>query len=356
VLFRSVGKSSLQKNGFLNTVKSNLQGLHVRVVSGISPLPTLTAIEELVKHERDHARPDAIVGIGGGSVLDSAKCLATLLVQQKPLSEILDDRTLMEPDSIPCFAVPTTAGTGSEVTSSATIWDMHRSRKYSLHNESMYPEYALLDPNLTLTLPPYVTAITGLDAMAHAIEAAYSINSTAESDENAFAGLRMILAELESAVRNGSNRASREKLLRASLQAGLAIAVTSTAAAHSVSYPLTIHYGVPHGHAVGLLVPEFLAFNGNVSQVDCQDPRGVSFVVDRCKSIASVFGCNNPVEARNRIRQFIAKVGLETSLRELGVKDLGVVSREGLDPDRASNQPRVVTEQAVHSLLESIYD
>ena len=318
-------------------------------------MPTVNFVENLLKQEMSQPPPEVIVGVGGGSVIDTAKCLSTLLVQKNSFKEILNHQATMTPNSIPCFAIPTTAGTGSEVTSSATVWDMDNHRKRSLAGEWMYPKCAIVDPELTMTMPPRITAITGLDAMAHAIEAAYSIRSTPRSDAHAFQSLRTIFEELENAVSNGGNKEAREALLHGSLEAGLAIAETSTAAAHSVSYPLTIHYGVAHGHAVGLLAPEFLAYNMNVSESDCQDRRGIPFVIERCKLIASTIGCKDVLEARRRFRLLIAKVGLETNLRDLGVKDIGLVAKEGLDPDRVSNQPRTVTEQAVQLILEEIY-
>jgi alcohol dehydrogenase class IV len=161
---------------------------------------------------------------------------------------------------------------------------------------------------------------------------------------------------LEDAVIDGNNRVAREALLKASLEAGLAIAETSTAAAHSVSYPLTIHYGVQHGHAVGLLAPEFLLYNLKVSDRDCRDPRGVSFVIERSKLIASTIGCSAVLEARDRLRGLIAKVGLETNLHKLGVKDTKLIAEQSLDPDRISNHPRTVTQEAVQSILEAIYN
>jgi alcohol dehydrogenase class IV len=231
---------------------------------------------------------------------------------------------------------------------------MGNHKKRSLKADCMYPKYAILDPELTLSLPPRITAISGLDAMAHAIEAAYSNRSTATSDAHALPSLQTIVEQLENAVFDGTNRRARERLLHSSLEAGLAIAETSTAAAHSVSYPLTIHYGVPHGHAVGLLAPEFLVYNSKVSDSDCRDPRGAAYVVERCKLIAATVGCKDVFEARDRLRLLIAKFGLETHLRDLGVTDIGLVAKEGLDPDRVTNQPRTVTEQSVRSILEEI--
>jgi len=350
-----VGKSSLAMSGQLRSIELDLQGLVVHVVSGVGPMPTLESIEQLVRQEKAHPLPHVVIGIGGGSVLDSAKCLAILLVQRNSLRDILAKRDLILPKAVPCVAVPTTAGTGSEVTSQATIWDLNGKKKYSLKNECMYPEYAILDPALTLSLPPRITAITGLDALTHALEAAYSIHSTPETDIHALQAINAIMTELENVVVDGSNRRAREVLLQGSLHAGLAIARTSTAAAHAVSYPLTIHYGIPHGYAVGLLVPEFLMYNSGVNETDCQDPRGVAFVLDRCKLIATELRCSDIVEARNKLRQLIAKIGLKTSLRELGVTDLELISRESTDPDRVSNQPRLVTEQNVRSLLREIY-
>ena len=350
------GRSSLAEGGYLEGIKRDLEGLSLRIISGISPMPSLTQIGDLVRNEAANVLPEVIVGIGGGSVLDAAKCLSTLLLQDSSVRQILLGGAPMKPQTIPFIAVPTTAGTGSEVTSWSTVWDFEDHKKYSLTGKWMYPKYALLDPEFTATLPPRITAVTGLDALTHAIEAAYSIHSTEDSDEHAFEALSLIPAELVRAVLDSSDKGAREKLLRSSLNAGLAIAQTMTAAAHSASYPLSIHYGIPHGQAVGLLVPEFLVYNTGVRESDCLDPRGVSFVEKRCRLIAHTLGCQSYNEARDGLRRLIAEIGLETTLHGLGVRDLGLMAREGVHPGRAFNNPRKVTEESVRSILERIYD
>ncbi len=350
------GRSSLRANGHLDEIEGSLDGLNLHTLSGVPPMPTMQFLENLIETEAALPLPDAIVGIGGGSVLDTMKCLSTVLPQSAPLKHILIDNAPMKAPSIPSVAIPTTAGTGSEVTNTATIWNLAAGEKHSLHGEGMYPRYALLDPELTASLPPRITGITGLDALAHAVEAAYSIRSTEESDRHAFWALRTIPPELEKAVTYGSDRSAREKLLRGSLEAGLAIAITSTAAAHSASYPLSIYYGIPHGHAVGLLVPEFLEYNAGVREVDCQDPRGVTFVKSKGRTIASAWACENELEAREHLRELVSRIGLETALRNLGVTDLELMAKKGLHPDRVTNQPRRVTEETLLSILEHIYN
>jgi alcohol dehydrogenase class IV len=350
------GTSSLRQSGHLHEIEDILEKLDVHTLSGIPAMPTLPFLENLIESESHLPLPDAIVGVGGGSVLDSMKCLSTMLLQRTSLNHILTDTGPPIALSIPCIAIPTTAGTGSEVTNSCTIWDLEAHEKYSLHGDWMYPRYAILDPELTLSLPPRVTATTGLDALAHGIEAAYSIRSTKDSDEHAFRALDTIIADLEKAVSDGSNRFAREKLLRGSLESGLAISRTSTAAAHSASYPLSIYYRIPHGHAVGLLVPEFLVYNSGVREFDCQDPRGVPFVKGRGRAIASALGFQSEVDVREHLRQLMARIGLETKLRDLGVTDLDLIAKGGLNPTRVVNQPRQVTEQSLRSILERVYD
>lgn len=223
----------------------------------VSPNPELDDLEALtVKLKKD--RIQGVLALGGGSVIDAAKVLAVTLVSQaqKPLTATLrrgDPQHWKE--RLPVIAIPTTSGTGAEVTPFATVWDQTSLKKHSLTGEEICPTFALLDPELTLSLPYEESLYTGLDAISHALESLWNKNKTPVSEACAWQALDLANEALPAVLEQPGNLVKREKMQQASLLAGLAISQTRTAIAHSISYPLTINYGVPHGLACSFTLP-----------------------------------------------------------------------------------------------------
>lgn len=259
-----VTTAGFTRRGVTATVRGWLgQGL-VRVVDNVESNPELSAIVEAAESLADLS-VDVILAVGGGSAIDSAKVLGVMLSRRGDgfsLRCYLDSGSgsLTDP-GIPVIAAPTTAGTGSEVTPFATVWDATSGRKYSVSGPALFPTVALLDPLLTLTLPRDVTISTGMDAVSQALEAVWNINATPVTTSYATHALRTAMCALPSLADRLSDVELRSQMLEASLFSGLAISNTRTAIAHSMSYPLTQHYGVPHGIACGFALPEILEFN-----------------------------------------------------------------------------------------------
>ena len=204
---------------------------------------------------------DGVVAIGGGSVMDTAKVIMGgvgngIYSLHKLLSEKLEF-----PNRIPSIFLPTTHGTASEVTMWGTIWNMEEKRKYSLSYEELYPDIAILDGNLTLSMPMDLSIITILDALSHSFEAIWNKNSNPKSTDFAIEAICIILTEAHRLKRDLSDIDVRNRLLKASNLAGLAFSNTKTAAAHSMSYPLTISYKIPHGIACSLPIIPLLRLN-----------------------------------------------------------------------------------------------
>jgi len=201
-------------------------------------------------------RPRVIVALGGGSVIDTAKALAAAGDDFGRVRRFLETGSGAEDLlALPIIAVPTTAGTGSEVTCWATLWHAAADRKYSLLRPNLYPEHAVIDPELLLDLPRDLTISTGLDALSHALESLWNVNANPVSRSLAIAAAREMLAALPLLVSNLTDLELRSRVARAALLAGLAFSNTKTALAHSLSYPVTLRYGVAHGIACSFSLP-----------------------------------------------------------------------------------------------------
>ncbi|MFP4573624.1 MAG: phosphonoacetaldehyde reductase [Desulfobacterales bacterium] len=202
-----------------------------------------------------------IIALGGGSVLDTAKAISVALPSElkAPFDSVLRKKRPYEWEiRIPVVAVPTTAGTGAEVTPFATVWDSKNQKKYSVSGDMVYPVQALLDPELTLTLPPKETLYTGLDAISHALESLWNKNRTPVSEALALKALSLANEALPAVLNQPGSLYFREKMQQAALLAGLAISRTRTAIAHAISYPVTMRFGVPHGLACSFTLPKII--------------------------------------------------------------------------------------------------
>ena len=274
----------------------------------VSPNPSfsdLTAPCERIKE----APPDVIVALGGGSVIDTAKVLALGSFGFEPVRIYLESKnssnTLPE-SAIPIIAVPTTAGTGSEVTKWATVWDTESAKKYSLSREDLYPTNAIIDPELMLELPLGQTISTGLDALSHALESIWNINSNPISTMYAIAASKRILLHLNKLTNNLDAIMHRTAIAEAALYAGLAFSNTKTALAHSLSYPITLHHGVTHGIACSFTLPSIMrSIIGENKSVD--------------SSLSEIFGPDLNAGAL-KLEQFLQSFNISTNPRDYGVE------------------------------------
>lgn len=251
-LWLLVTTAGATRRGLTARLQQQLGDDHALLVcDSITPNPTLDELDSLTAA---HAGKSivGIVSVGGGSALDAAKVLSVTLLacQDTPLARCFRDGAAQSWSArLPVVAVPTTSGTGSEVTPFATVWDDVRKKKYSVAGDLLFPVLAVLDPGLTLTLPARETLYTALDATSHALESLWNRNRTPISEAFAWQALQLVVEHLPVVLDAPDNLDAREGMQRASLLAGLAISQTRTALAHSISYPLTSRYQVPHGLA-----------------------------------------------------------------------------------------------------------
>jgi phosphonate metabolism-associated iron-containing alcohol dehydrogenase len=247
--------------GLVDRVRDLLGPRLAQVIDRTEPNPDVAGLAPLYRDFWAGAGGELIVAIGGGSVIDTAKALmvGTADGSFAALVALLATGKPFEPHAVrPLIAVPTTAGTGSEVTPWATVWDRAAGRKHSLHLPQTWPAAAIVDPELAASLPAGPTLAAGLDALSHALEAIWNVNANPVSDTHAVAAARQVLATLPRLVQDLRNPALREAMARAALQAGLAFSNTKTALAHSISYDMTLRHGLPHGIACSFTLPMVL--------------------------------------------------------------------------------------------------
>ena len=230
------------------------------VVDDIAPNPDVGALE---RQSRRFAEPvgdvEVIVALGGGSVIDSAKVFAAAGGDfSRVIGYLRTGEGAEQLGSIPLIAVPTTAGTGSEVTRWATVWDVVSGKKHSLARPELYPEHAVVDPQLMLGKPGPLTVATGLDALSHALESIWNVNANPISAFYAVTAAKEILATLPALSADLHNLELRSRMAKGALLAGLAFSNTKTAIAHNLSYPITLGWGVQHGIACSFTLPTIL--------------------------------------------------------------------------------------------------
>ncbi|UXX84907.1 iron-containing alcohol dehydrogenase PsrA [Roseovarius pelagicus] len=238
----------------------SVAGKPVLTIDDVAPNPDYTLLEEQSGRFADLAEPiDVIVAVGGGSVIDSTKVFAAAGGNFGNVARFLETKAGEDALSfLPIIAVPTTAGTGSEVTCWATVWNEDKGKKYSLAHPELYPETALVDPELMLGKPLGLTLATGLDALSHSLESIWNVNANPVSARHAVAASRLIMDALPQLVRDPGNLDLRTDMAEASLCAGLAFSNTKTAIAHNLSYPITLGWGVQHGIACSFTLPTVL--------------------------------------------------------------------------------------------------
>jgi alcohol dehydrogenase len=247
-------------------------GAPVLIIKDVAPNPDYRLLAEQTGRFAELERqPEVIVALGGGSVIDSAKVFAAAGGDFGKIRTFLETQKGAEQlSAIPLIAVPTTAGTGSEVTCWGTVWDEANGKKYSLARPNLYPTHAVIDPRLMLGKPQLLTISTGLDALSHALESLWNINNNPVSANHAVLAARTILDVLPELVRDLGNIELRSRMAMAALFAGLAFSNTKTAIAHSLSYPITLRHGVQHGIACSFSLPMVLRSIQGVGGI-CED-------------------------------------------------------------------------------------
>lgn len=296
--------------------------------------------------------PELTIAVGGGTAIDLAKLIGTMAVQEDRPQAIATGRGKIVRPGCPLIAIPTTAGTGSEATHFAVVYV--DGKKYSVAHPSMLPHHVVLDPCLTMSMPPSITVATGLDALCQAIESIWSVAASPESIRYATEAIELTFRQLENAT-HAPTIESRSAMCRGAHLAGKAINLTKTTGPHATSYGLTSQFGVAHGIAVALTLVPFFRHNVEVTDEDCNDPRGADAVLDRMHIIMNALGTRTAVEACQRLRALFDRVGCPQDLNAVGVRtsDQLDMLADSINLERLSNNPRCVSRQQLLEILQS---
>ncbi len=343
------GRSAVRASGARELIASSSGALQVHHFADFSSNPTIEQVEAAAQIVRDK-HCDAVVAIGGGTAIDIGKAAAALAAQERTALDCLREPTPLPSRQCLLIAAPTTAGTGSEVTSFSVVYV--NGKKHSLDDQELLPDFALVDPELSAGLPPRTAASSALDAISQAIESLWSVRSTEMSRGYARQAIEIGLKHIKEFCRHPQLE-SRTAMARAALLAGQAINITRTTAPHAVSYALTTLFNIPHGHSCALTLPAFLLYNSQVSDSDVLDSRGVEWVRHRIKEIVEMLGANNPEEGRMRLLRVVQDTGLESRLSCLGLGEPEIqrVLDFGFDWNRASNNPRRLSDAGLREVL-----
>ncbi|MDM7947736.1 MAG: phosphonoacetaldehyde reductase [Oceanibaculum nanhaiense] len=329
------------KRGVVERIAAALEDARIALYDKVTPNPDIDDLDAALPVLRQ-SPPALILALGGGSVIDTAKAMALALPAAgwSFAGHFRAGGALPEAGALPILAVPTTAGTGAEVTQFATVWDKAHRKKHSLQSPALIPRGVLLDAELTLGLPRATTLHAGLDALSHALEAVWNRNATSLSDGFALQALRLIFAHLPAVLEKPDSLPDRAAMLEASLLAGCAITQTRTALVHSMSYPLTAHLGVPHGLACGAFLAGVLAYNATAD--DC-----------RIAAAAKALGHGDAAGLAVALASLLARIGLPQELAAHGVTRAAVEALAGemITPARAGNNLRAAGPADVLDIL-----
>lgn len=329
-----VSDAVLEKTGMVDTVKKYLTdgGIAVDVFTDVEPEPSIENVERGVEFTK-REKYDLVIGLGGGSVMDVSKLMAVLPDNDGPVRDYMGPHLIKKP-GIPTIQIPTTSGTGAEVTVNAVFKDKAMKLKKVVVSPYIMPVLALVDPVLTLSVPPATTAASGMDALTHAIEAYTAVKATPQSDLYAVDAIKRIGKSLRKAVARGSDVEARYEMSLGSLFGGIANGVASVGAVHALSYPLGGEFHIPHGVSNALMLPYVLQKViigdsekfAHVAELLGENIKGLSVHAAAEKAVEAVKKLSTDIEIPLHLRDFNipkevlpgwAKMAIETQDRLL---------------------------------------
>lgn len=326
-------------------------GVEITIFDRITAEPALDEVLEIIELARQ-AGADSVVGIGGGSVLDTAKVVACFVKSKQQVADCFGTGLIKE-RGLWCGCLPTTSGTGSEVSPNAILLDRAEKLKKGLVSPYLLCDAAYIDPMLTLTVPAKITAETGMDALTHCIEAYTNRFAHPVVDRYALAGIELIAKYLERAVKDGKDVEAREALSLGSYYGGLCLAPVNTAAVHALSYPLGGEYHISHGLANAILLPTVMRFNMS-SDWEKHARIAAAIGVD-CTGLTTEEAARKGVEA---IAALSARCGIPSTLTELGIgrEKVEELADSAMKVTRLLvNNPREVTREDAINIYNELY-
>lgn len=336
-----ITSSSFAARGISNMIKEICGNKIVAIYSQVTANTDIMECDECIDLVRTF-ECDFVVAIGGGSVIDCAKAVSVISQTEGKTSDYWGTANKLPSKHIPLIAIPTTAGTGSEIISVAVLSDHKQQKKASFASPSFYPAIAMIDPELTYTLSPYITACSGFDTFCHALEAYWCRNHQPICDALAIESLRLVLANLLTAYNEHNNVAAREKMAEASLLAGMAFAIPKTTSAHACSYPLTALFDITHGEACAMTIDHFLRINAMDKD-------------KRIESLVQMLGFDNSDLFAGEIVKLREKLYLRGNLKEFNITDhqLDELVEQSKHPNLLNN-PIEVTDKILRDMYNKL--
>ncbi len=302
-----VCSNSFAKNGIADKFVAMSDGLIKGIFSNVRPNPTTENVDGCVKLLRE-LNADFAVALGGGSPMDCCKAACAIAKGNDVIrSYHTGGKAINTDEAIPMIAVTTTSGTASEVTNISVLTDVELNIKNPMNDPAMYPKIAVIDPELTLSVPKQITASTGLDVLAHAVESYWATIHQPVCTACSIYSARLVFEWLEKAYNNPNDLTAREKMAEASIVAGVAFSHPRTTGSHACSFPLTNIYGVPHGEACAFTLDYFIKFNADNADAD-----------GRITALAQDCGFESPYAMADEISAMKKRMGMKTTLTEIG--------------------------------------
>ena len=333
------GKSAVS-NGYVEIVKKQLSG-KVEVFDSVEPDPTVENALKILEDVKEFS-PTLIVAIGGGSPLDVAKVVSVMLTNEGELAEFIGVPEAFKRCGIPLVAIPTTSGSGSEVTPYAVLTDKKRFKKAPLISRYIFPVLAIDDPELTVTMSSIVTANTGVDALTHAVEAFVSKRATEISRLYSLKAIELIAKYLPRAYGNPKDIEAREQMMLASLLGGMAITDAGAGLVHTMAHVLGVLYSIPHGLANGMFLVPVLEFYGLSAEREI-------------KEIGKAMNFEGEIdEILEKLRSFLSFLGIPEFLREVGMVESDIPNFVNLVMEKRflmGNLPRIPSERDIREIL-----
>ncbi len=300
------------------------EGVKYSVFDGVQPNPTIYNIEDALKMYKEN-NCEGFIAFGGGSPMDCAKVTAARVVKPKQTPSQMRGVLKVLKKLPPFYAVPTTAGTGSECTIAAVISNPDTHEKNSIMDPVLRPKYAVLDPELTAGLPPHITSTTGMDALTHAVEAYIGKSNTKQTEEDALIATKLVFENIEKAYTNGKDLEARENMLVASYHAGLAFTRAYVGYVHAIAHNLGGMYNIPHGLANAVILPYVLDYFGETAY-------------KRLAELADVAGVSGPAQGdRDKAKRFIAairdlntKMNIPDGFEQIKDEDIPLIAERAL--------------------------
>ncbi|MHC5250138.1 iron-containing alcohol dehydrogenase family protein [Enterococcus sp. LJL90] len=337
----------IKSTGLIDTILGRLiaEGLTIYQFDQVIANPTDVSIEAAANDFKGK-QIDVIVAIGGGSSIDSAKAINVLLTNEAPIQQYEGIDQVPNP-TVPLIAIETAAGTGSEVTSVSVVTCTKRKKKMVISGKYTTPTVAILDPQLTVGLPPQVTASTGCDALTHAIESYVSTLANPFTEIHSLKAIELIYQNLPTAVKDGQNLTARSRVLMGSTLAGMAFNVAILGIAHSIAHPLGAHFNVPHGLANAMALAETVKYNAR-------------FAAEKYQKVGVAMGLGADCQAEDVVKA-LEELNVELNIPALnttGIQraDFDIIAKAAMEEPSNDMNPAPVSYEMFMDVLEKIYE